>query len=168
MEDAARDPTHLGRRRLSGPPCNPKPSADLASNPRESQGDQSKLKPVAPTSRKGLPSDAAVHQSLSSLGRPLRGPGETASIRFRLATGGRELARIVVVSPGQAEVVSESPGGRISRLSCRGRTGGRSLAPRRPPAAVFLMGRMRLRDCQLARRLYRHVAAAKGSAAVLA
>ena len=127
-----------------------------------------RLRPVATPSR-ATPSDAAVRRSLSSLGRALRRPGEAASIHVRVVTGGRELARTLVLSPGRADVVAasaERPNLEVilSRddwwaIAC-GETS---------PAAIFLMGRMRLRgDCQLARRLYRRLATARGSTDVLA
>jgi putative sterol carrier protein len=128
-----------------------------------------KLKPFAPKGPAGPPSDAALRRSIASLGQALQGSGEAASIHLRLVAGHRELARTVVVSSGRAEVLSDSPARPSLEVAlskddwwaiARGETS---------PAAVFLMGRMRVRgDCELARRLCRHLASSTGSVEALA
>jgi len=141
----------------------------LSAEKREKLERLARLKPVVAGSKTGTPSDAAIRQSLSSLGRALRRSGETASIRFRLVTSGRELARTVRFSPGGAEVATDAPG-RSSLEVVLSREDWWAIARGElSPAAVFLMGRMRLRgDCALARRFYRHLAAGRGPADLLA
>jgi hypothetical protein len=130
-----------------------------------------KLKPVAPRSPKGSPSNAALGRSLASLGRALQTADEAASIRFRLlAAGGagRELAQTLVLAPGRAGVVAALPGPPTLEVAMSRDDWWAIARGEASPAAVFLMGRMGLRgDCQLARRLYRRLAG-KGIADVRA
>ena len=128
-----------------------------------------RLKPMVAGSKRGSPSDAAVRHSLSALGRALRRSGETASIRFRLVAGRRELIRTVVFSSGRAEVAADVPGRPNLEVTLSRDDWWAIARGDLSPAAVFLMGRLRLRgDCALARRFYRHLAGPTGSADVLA
>src|SRR5215468_10746667 len=78
----------------------------LSADKRKKLDRLARLKPMVAGSKTGSPSDAAVRHSLSALRRSR----ETASIRFRLVAGRRELIRTVVFSSGRAEVAADVPG----------------------------------------------------------
>ena len=138
-------------------------SQNLSQEKRKKLERFARLRPIVPALPAGKPSDQMLVRSLAALADALRTSGETAALQVRLVSERRELARTLALSPTQVGVVS-GPGRRANLEIVLSPDDWWSIARGEvAPAAVFLMGRLAIRgDCKLARRIYRHLAAAKG------